>query len=855
MSSDSDPTKDLQRRFKTLFNSRLVGIITSDLQGNILDANDYFLEMLGYSRTDFQGRRFNWYDLTPKELHGISHEARERLKQTGDYVTLEKEYYHKDGHLVPVRLGSAFLTGQTVITLVVDMSAQKDSERKLQDILDTLEERVQARTSQLAESEAFLSAIIENMPSMVFVKGAKDLVFVRLNRAGEELLGISREEFVGKNDFDFFTPEVAEHFRSVDRQVVNGDIPFAITEDTLPTRNGIRFIHTIKMPIKNSAGECQFLLGVTEDITERKEVERQKEELMRIHAEKVAAESRARQENFVSELTFAMSRSFELREILYAFTAKVVPRIADLCMVEIIDEEGMDFLMTEIRGSNPDDEAFIRQWRLENPPKWDPEFGGPIMIKSGKTLVVNEVRHIERHVEDNFSADVDMGEEGDELLSEAFMVVPLFVRDGKPVGYVSFVSTRSRRIFPPAEQSLAEEICQRLAVLIENSRLYDRAQDASRAKSDFLANVSHEIRTPLGAMLGFAEILKDDATLSSEQRHSVDTVLRNGQQLLKIVNEVLDISKIESEKIEIEQLPFHLPDLLQDVVHLLQVQAEDKGIELRLSLSAIPDMVASDPGRIRQILINIVGNAIKFTERGFVEILVHAMDAVDSERIQLFFTIRDTGIGISKEQRGNLFQPFSQADSSTTRRFGGTGLGLFLSRKLARILGGDISFSSAVGKGSEFIVSIVVHKPSEKSMAADYKTNGGGPEGEARAAQTGAILVVDDASDNRELFKRYLIRAGLSENQIELAENGEEALQKAAGRSYRLILMDIQMPGMDGFQALHELRKNGYEGPIVALTAHAMKGDREKCLEAGFDEYLQKPLKKEALVEILNYKF
>lgn len=851
-----DDNRELQRRYLTIFNSKIIGIISTNDHGEILDANDCFLDMIGYTRADLEQGKLNWKVLTPPELISQSLEFQKMLlANPGISISFEKEYFHKDGHRVPVLIGVTGFEDGTDITLVHDISAQKKIERELAAMNETLESRVETRTQQLGESEAFLAGIIETMPSMVFVKDAENLAFVRLNRAGEKLLGISRDDFIGKTDFDFFSKDLAEHFRSIDRQVLNGEIPHAITQDELPTKNGIRLIHTIKIPIRDKSGRAQYLLGVTEDITERIEIERQREDLVRAQAEKEAAEVRAQQEKFVSELTFELSQSIELKDMLRTFSGKVVPLLADIVSIEIIDEEGMDYLAIEVRGIDKEEEEFVRRWRAENLPKWDSEFGGPAHIRSGKTLIVNGLDTIEKHIGQHYSADIDT--KGKSILSKSFMIVPLMARNRRPLGSISFVSSISQRKYDERNQALAEEICSRLAVLIENSRLYDRAQDASRAKSDFLANVSHEIRTPLGAMLGFAEILKDDGHLNEEQRRSVDTILRNGHQLLKIVNEILDISKIESEKIEIEHIAFGVREILEDVASLLQGQAEEKNLELRVEMGSVRDQLISDPTRIRQILINMVGNAIKFTEKGYVELRADAIPNGPPGRFVLQFIVKDTGIGISKEQRGHLFQPFSQADSSTTRRFGGTGLGLFLSRKLARLLGGDITFNSFPGKGSEFIVTVMAYAVNHVSGGDGHghKSGGHSISSSGTQARGGKILVVDDASDNRELFRRFLQKAGIANSDIETAENGEEALQKTSKTSYRLILMDIQMPKKDGFQTLSELRARGYKGPVVALTAHAMKGDREKCLEAGFEGYLQKPLKKEALQEVLNQDF
>ncbi len=849
-----DDNREHQRRYLTIFKSKIIGVISSNSRGEILDANDYFLNLIGYTREEMKSGKLNWKSLTPPDFIQASVKVQEQLLAKPEVsISFEKEYFHKNGHRVPVRVGVTSFEDGTNLTLVEDISRQKKIEKELAEVNRYLERRVEMRTRQLAESEAFLSGIIETMPSMVFVKDAENLSFVRLNRAGEELLGIPREEFIGKTDFDFFSKEQAENFRKIDRQVLNGEIPHAITQDELPTRNGVRVIHTVKIPVRDKDGRAQFLLGVTEDITERVQAERQREDLVRAQAEKEAAEYREQQERFVSELTFDLSRSVELNDMLKTFSSKVVPKLTDICVIEIIDEEGMDYLTTEIRGVKGEEVEFIRRWRNENLPKWDPEFGGPKMIQSGKTIIVNGLDTIEKHIGENFAEPIET--KGKVILSTSIMIVPLMARNQKPLGFVNFVSSVSRRTYSEKDKGLAEQICSRLAVQIENSRLYDRAQVASRAKSEFLANVSHEIRTPLGAMLGFAEILRDDTTLTNDQKHSVDTVLRNGHQLLRIVNEILDISKIESDKIQLENIVFGVRELLEDVIHLLRVKAEEKGIELRLKIAgSVRDLIISDPGRIRQILLNMVGNAIKFTEHGHVELKVESLPTKTADRIVLQFIVTDTGIGISKEQRGHLFQPFSQADSSTTRRFGGTGLGLFLSRKLARLLGGDISFTSTEGKGSRFVISVIAQVPSTKqtmdSSRGEYVVNANGKD-----LQDGVILVVDDASDNRELLRRYLNKAGLNNSQIEMASNGEEAVRKATEKDYRLILMDIQMPQMDGFQALKILREQGYKCPIIALTAHAMKGDREKCLAAGFDGYLQKPLRKEALNEVLNTDF
>ncbi|MFV8250804.1 PAS domain S-box protein [Bdellovibrio bacteriovorus] len=852
MPAEQEQNNQLLRRYQTIFDSKMVGILSTDMNGQILDANDYFLEMVGYTREDLKAGRLNWKTLTHPKYLEQSLKVAELLKTQRSVPVFEKEYTHKDGHLVAVRLGLTMFEDGTVITLVQDITEQKESERKLEEAKVLLEERVAERTRQLVESESFLSAIFENMPNMIFVKDARDLRFVRFNKAGEDLIGIPRSELIGKNDYDLFPKEQADFFTAKDRDVLKESKIVDIPEEEINTTRGVRYLHTRKIPVFDKEGRPQYLLGASEDITELKKAERQRAILVKEQIARSAAELRAQQMGFLSDLTFAMTQSFDLDNILKAFTEKSIPTLADICIVDLMDEEGLEISHTQIAAKNSEDSDFIQSWREKFPMRWDGTYGAASVIRSRKTEIINGV-DLDQFLKSAFGPEAALTERP--IHAEAFMTVPILLRDEKPLGVISLISTTPGRHFSPIDQSMAEEIGRRLAVLIENSRLYYRAQEASRAKTAFLANVSHEIRTPLGAMLGFAEILKEDESLREEQKEAVETVLRNGQQLLHIVDEILDISKVESERIQIESIVFDLPDLLHDVIHLLRGRAEEKGIELRLRLGSLPQKIQSDPTRLRQILINVIGNAIKFTDSGYVEMEARSRNGRRRDGHQrIEFLVTDTGIGISAEQRNNLFQPFSQADSSTTRRFGGTGLGLFLSRKLARLLGGDVILNtSSAGIGSSFLISILGKEVTGTQRVYVPKTSTDSIPASSRKVET--ILVVDDAMDNRELFKRFIIRAGIPENRIQTAANGAEAVRKALEKPFSLILMDIQMPEMDGFQALKKLRTQGYRGPIVALTAHAMKGDREKCLAAGFDGYLQKPLDRAELKRVLSLDF
>jgi PAS domain S-box-containing protein len=397
-------------------------------------------------------------------------------------------------------------------------------------------------------------------------------------------------------------------------------------------------------------------------------------------------------------------------------------------------------------------------------------------------------------------------------------------------------------------------------------RLHAAAQVATRSKSEFLANMSHEIRTPLTAIVGFAELmLTDDSPQTPAQRNeSVQTILRNSRHLLTIIDDILDLSKIEAGRMDVELIPFSPVALIGDVRQLMHNRAAAKGLQLNVEyVGAMPRTIKSDPTRLRQILINLIGNAIKFTETGSVKLRVNLTTNERGEPAMQFEVI-DTGIGLTEQQRERLFQPFSQADSSTTRRFGGTGLGLTISKRLTEMLGGAIAVESRPGQGSTFRASIGTgsldgepmdvqsnYTADSRQQKIDY-LNENAPAREEVHLNC-RILLAEDAPDNQRLITLILTKAHA---QVATAENGHVAYEKAlaawrSGRPFDIILMDMQMPVLDGCQATKALRDQGYTGTIIALTANAMAGKREECLSHGCDDYLSKPIKRDVLLKTI----
>ena len=389
-----------------------------------------------------------------------------------------------------------------------------------------------------------------------------------------------------------------------------------------------------------------------------------------------------------------------------------------------------------------------------------------------------------------------------------------------------------------------------------------QAEEANRAKSEFLANMSHEIRTPLTAILGFTELLAAEPPCKCHEgspllQNSLNTISRNGEALLALINDILDISKIEAGETKLEITDCRPVEIASEIVELFREEAGRKDLSLTLELdSPVPAVIQSDAKRFRQILINLVGNAIKFTESGGVRIVLRTRRR-NHARPQLRCDVIDTGIGISKSQLSRLFRAFSQADTSSSRRFGGTGLGLTISRRLARLLGGDVTVRSEPERGSRFSVTVstgplagiplVEHLTPPLAVPIATPTSETPPHTRLQAR----ILLAEDGPDNQRLISTLLTKAGAT---VTVVPNGEHAVETVLlthdrNEAFDLILMDMQMPVMDGYEATRRLRAAQWTGPIIALTANAMSGDREKCLAAGCNDFLTKPITRKALVE------
>jgi PAS domain S-box-containing protein len=598
--------------------------------------------------------------------------------------------------------------------------------------------------------------------------------------------------------------------------------------------------------VTDSAGKVIQWVGSVTDIDELKKAQ---------EAARVAEEGA----RFLLLASKVLVSSLEYKKTLNSIAALLVPQLADWCVIDVFESAEGKPKPVALRHAHQERQKWAEEVSKLYPTDWDSPIGLAKVLKTGQSEMYTDISDemLKRGAKDAKHLELLRS-----VGMKSVILVPIIGTDNKPIGTLSLIAAEIGRNFTQADLNLAEELGRRAGLAIDRARFFESekaarqeaerakkaAEEANRAKTTFLANMSHEIRTPINALIGFNDLLRDLPPGSPEKEKYHQIIERNSELLLRLIDDILDLSKVESGHLSLEKIPVSLPDLLAEISNALSLLAYEKKIKFNLvSETTVPETILTDPTRLKQILNNVVGNAIKFTNHGSVLVKVFK----DWRRNALRFEITDTGPGINPDAKEKLFKAFSQADPSTTRKFGGTGLGLALSKKLARSMGGDLWLEySEVGKGSQFILEIEGSVPADKySHLFSGHTRGSPPKLDPDQLKGTRVLLVEDSRDNQILVERYLTTRGA---QVEKASNGQEAIERATDSGFDIVLMDMQMPVLDGFTATKTLRQKGFTKPIIALTAHAMESDREKCLASGCDDYLTKPIRAATLADLIS---
>lgn len=735
------------------------------------------------------------------------------------------------------------------IGTVTDIEEHKASEDELRRAKDSLEVLATDKSIELQQMNSFLDSLIENIPNMIFVKDAENLRFVRFNRAGEELLGLSRHELLGKSDFDLFDAQEAARFQELDRKVIAEGRIHDIPEEPVTSKTlGLRLLHTKKIPLRDSEGIPRYLLGISEDITEQKIAA--EASIQRLREQIAAKESERAQERllFLSKASAVLGSSLDFHTTLTNLTNLCVPQVADWCSIETLNPDGT-LSQISVAHSNPSKLAMGRKFQETYPS--DPKGA------SGPYRVVRE--GLAEFIPHLTSEMLEAGARSPKHLAalkefefQSYICVPIRARN-RTLGALTLVTTReSGRVFSTADLNLAGDLAERAGYAVENAQLYNESANLNRIKDEFLATLSHELRTPMNVIRGHAEILKNHGPeLSTDQvATSVEAIYRNASAQTELISDLLDVSSIITGKVSYQPAPFSPAESLKNILDGMITTAEAKGVKLISDLSRAPMQVVADATRLHQVIWNLLSNALKFTPRGGS---VRLMVEVAKEEWSI--TVTDTGRGIDAGFLPYVFDRFRQEDATSTRTFGGLGLGLSIVRHLVEIHGGRVSVESeGRGKGSTFRIYLPL-----VSLPTTQQTSTRHAETPAPTEQPGSnllgvkVLVIEDSVDNRELIRFYLSRAGATVYEADSAEGARKKLNELVPD---IIVSDIGLPDENGIEMIRKLRAHPRPEiasiPAVAFTAYVRETEQVAAIEAGFQKHLGKPVSGTVLVNTLR---
>lgn len=791
----------------------LVGVI--DKHGILLEVDDHSLAIAHLSREDAIGKPFAelpWWTYDEAVANRIRDAMSRALE--GHVVRFDVPLYSQgpSGLMIDFMIAPVYGEDGQVEYLIpsgVDITERKELEQRL----------------SMALQSGGMAAWEWTPKRSVWTDALYDLLGI------DSTIPASPERF-----FEHVVEEDLEGLKAAWDKATQGEHPYNHEFRIRRADGQIRWLAGAGEFERDANGNVTRIYGLNWDITTRKQEEQRLERI-------------ARDEHFLVKANNILAASLDFQETLANLTDLCVPELADWAFIDLLDTGGQT-RRVHVSHADPQQEELAAAV-AKFPGKPDtPDHPPASGLFKAKSLLIPEFT-------EEMLLKAAQNEEHEQIMRavgpKSFIVVPLIARN-KSLGALTLITSHSGRTYGKEDRKVAIELARHASMAVDNARLYLVGQRANIAKSEFLANMSHEIRTPMTAVLGYTELLLGQET-EPEKSEQLRTIKRNGQFLLEIINDILDLSKIEAGKLEIVPEKFPLHRIVADVRSTMYVRAREKQLDFQVEYDGkIPETIASDSKRLRQILVNLVGNAIKFTEEGSVRIVVRYHDEDSVPRVQI--DVIDTGIGLNEHQLSRLFQAFTQADSSVNRTFGGTGLGLAISQRLAHLLNGEITVKSTPGQGSTFSCIIATGNTGDVQLIhppLDALEQPNSPQVFDRQLSC-RVLVVDDRRDVRFLTKKILSTAGAD---VTLSEDGIDALQRvseamASGDSWDLILLDMQMPRLDGYQTAVKLRAMNFSGPVIALTADAMQGDMDLCLKSGCNAYLSKPIDASKLVETVR---